>query len=404
MHNQHTKVVIIAAICVFSTQFGVTVIAPLLGKWVEASGAPSSVSALIFSAFTIVSTPLSVPGGIISDKFGRKPSIIAGLLLYAIASALFPFSNYTYDWIFVRALQGAGAGLFFPAVTALLSEVTSNEKRGHAISIYNIGLGAGLALGPISGGVLYDVYGVSMPFFLCAAFALLSVILVLVFVQEPKVRSKRRGKGLSLSERGRKTLTLSCVMIFFGIGVAAIMGALFSPFAIGYLELPDLEFPTLGIAIHATGIIGVILSAMFAVFVILQTGFNRLMKYIGGIVLSIAGLFFCACGLLVLYVATSLSELIIMSVFLGAGLGAISLGTLTSASKAAGDYEREQEGRIMGIYYTVFYAGLGGVPLVCGPLSDIFGARSLFLGYAILLFVLMVVVWRVRVDYIKNAF
>ncbi|RLG34680.1 hypothetical protein DRN97_01870 [Methanosarcinales archaeon] len=398
MPNQLTKVVIIAAICVFSTQFGVTVIAPLLGEWVEASGAPSSVSALIFSAFTIVSTPLSVPGGIMSDKFGRKPSIISGLLLYAIASALFPFSNYLYDWIFVRALQGAGAGLFFPAVTALLSEVTSNEKRGHAISIYNIGLGAGLALGPISGGVLYDVYGISMPFFLCVAFALLSVILVLVFVQEPKVRSKRKGKGLSLSERGRKTLTLSCVMIFFGIGVAAIMGALFSPFAIEYLELPDIEFPTTGIAIHATGIIGAILSAMFAVFVILQTGFNRLMKYIGEIVLSIAGLFLCACGFLVLYVAASLSELIIMSVFLGAGLGAISLGTLTSASKAAGEGEREQEGRIMGIYYTVFYAGLGGVPLVCGPLSDIFGARLLFLGYAILLFVLMVVVWRARLD------
>jgi len=388
------KVVIIAAICVFSTQFGVTVVAPLLGEWVEASEAPSFVSALIFSAFTIVSTPLSVPGGIMSDKFGRKPLIVAGLLLYAVASALFPFSSSTYDWIFVRALQGAGAGLFFPVVTALLSEVTSSEERGHAMSFYNIGLGAGLALGPVSGGILYDTYGIFMPFFLCAAFALLSVVLVLLFVQEPKVRSKRKGKGLSLSESGRKTLSLSCVVIFFGIGVAAIMGALFSPFAIADLELLDIELPT-GIAIHATGIIGAILSAMFAVFVILQTGFNRLMKYIGANNLSIAGLFLCACGLFVLYIATSLSELFIMSVFLGAGLGAISLGTLTLASKAASEGEREQEGKVMGIYYTVFYAGLGGVPLVCGAFSYIFGARLLFLGYAVLLFVLMVVVWKV---------
>ncbi|MCK4475231.1 MAG: MFS transporter [Methanophagales archaeon] len=384
--NQLTKVVIIAAICVFSTQFGVTVIAPLLGEWVEASETPSFVSALIFSAFTLVSTPLSVPGGIISDKFGRKPLIVAGLLLYAVASALFPFSNNTYDWIFVRALQGAGAGLFFPAVTALLAEVTSYEERGHALSVYNIGLGVGLAAGPISGGVLFDIYGIRMPFFLCVVFALLSVVLVLLFVPEPKERLKRKRKRLALGDRERKALTLSCVVIFFGIGVAAIMGALFSPFAFAPESLK-----------LSVGIIGTILSAMFAVFVILQTGFNRLMKLIGEIILSIVGLFLCACGLFVLYFATSIPELFIMSVFLGAGLGAISLGTLTLASKAAGEGEREQEGKVMGIYYTVFYAGLGGVPLVCGALSDVFGARLLFLAYAVLLFVLMIVVWRVGV-------
>lgn len=404
-----TKVVLIAAICVFSTQFGVTVIAPLLGEWVKASETPSFVSALIFSSFTIVSIPLSVSGGIISDKLGRKPLIVAGLLLYAIASALFPYSNSTYDWIFVRALQGAGAGLFFPAVTALLSEVTSYDERGHALSVYNMGLGAGLAAGPITGGFLFDIYGIHMPFFFCVLFALLSIVLVLLFVHEPKTRSKRKKKRLSLSERERKALTLACVVIFFGIGVAAIMGALFSPFATANLELPDYELST-GVVIHATGIIGVILSAMFVVFVILQTGFGRLMKRIGEITLSIAGLFLCACGLIVLHFATSISELFIMSFFLGAGLGAISLGTLTLASKAAGagvaaeagareqeqEQKQEQEGRVMGIYYTVFYAGIGGVPLVCGALSDIFGARLLFLGYAVLLLVLMVVVWKVR--------
>ncbi|MCK4399108.1 MAG: MFS transporter [Methanophagales archaeon] len=404
-----TKIVLIAAICVFSTQFGVTVIAPLLGEWVEGSEVPSFVSALIFSSFTIVSIPLSVSGGIMSDKLGRKPLIVAGLLLYAVASALFPYSNNTYDWIFVRALQGAGAGLFFPAVTALLSEVTSYDERGHALSVYNMGLGAGLAAGPISGGFLFDIYGIHMPFFFCVVFALLSVILVLLFVHEPKTRPKRKKKRLSLSERERKALTLACVLIFFGIGVAAIMGALFSPFATANLELPDYELST-GVVIHATGIIGVILSAMFVVFVILQTGFGRLMKRIGEITLSIAGLFLCACGLIVLHSATSIPELFIMSFFLGAGLGAISLGTLTLASKAAGagvaagaeagareqEQKQEQEGRVMGIYYTMFYAGIGGVPLVCGALSDIFSARLLFLGYAVLLLVLMVVVWKVR--------
>lgn len=396
-----TKAVMIAAICVFSTQFGVTVITPLLGEWVKALETRFFVvAALIFSAFTIVSTPLGIPGGILSDKFGRKPLIVTGLLLFAVASVLFPFSNDPYDWIFVRALQGAGAGLFFPAITALLADITSYEEQGYALSVYNIGLGVGLALGPVSGGILFDIYGLFMPFLFCVVFALLSVVLVLLFVQEPEVRLKRKGKGLSLSERGRKALTLSCVVIFFGIGVAAIMGALFSLFVTQNFELPDLQLPTTTeITIHATGIIGTILSAMFVVFAISQVGFNRLMKKIGEIILSIAGLFLCACGLLVLYFATSISELFLMSVFLGAGLGAISLATLTLASKAVGEGEQEGRGKVMGIYYTVFYAGLGGIPLVCAALSDIFSsARLLFLAYAVLLLILMFVVWHVGSD------
>ncbi len=327
-----------------------------------------------------------------SDKLGRKPLITAGLLLYAVASALFPFSTEPYDWIFVRALQGAGAGLFFPAITALLSEVTSAEERGQTMSVYNIGLGAGLAVGPASGGILFDRYGIFTPFFVCVALALLSMVLVLLFVQEPKERLERRGKkGASLPERERKALTLSCVIIFFGIGVAAIMGALFSPFAFAPENLR-----------LSTGVIGAILSTMFMVFAVLQVGFNRLMTKIGEIMLSIAGLFLCACGLLVLYFATTIFELVIMSVFLGAGLGAITLGTLTLASKAAeedkGGQEQESKGKVMGIYYTVFYAGMGGIPLLCGALSEIFGARVLFLAYAVLLLIVMVVVWKVGVD------
>jgi DHA1 family multidrug resistance protein-like MFS transporter len=390
MHSEsdqtRAKIIIITAICVFSTQFGVTVIAPLLGMWVEASETPFLTAALIFSAFTIVSTPLTIPGGIMSDKLGRKPLVIAGLLLYALASALFPFSTEPYDWIFVRALQGAGAGLFFPAITALLADVTSPRERGHAMSVYNVGLGIGLALGPASGGILFDRFGIFVPFFACVVFALFSVVLVLLFVHEPKSRERltehAKKKRLQLDAKGKKALALSGVVIFFGIGVAAIMGSLFSPFAFAPENLR-----------LSTGMIGVILSTMFLVFAVLQEGFNRLMREIGELILSLAGLFLCACGLLVLYFATAVFELVVMSVLLGAGLGALSLGTLTLASKAAG--EEERRGKVMGIYYTVFYAGLGIIPLICGLLADIFDTRLLFLAYAFLLFIVMVVVWRV---------
>jgi multidrug resistance protein len=388
-----SKVVIIAAICVFSTQFGVTVIAPLLGELVRTPeiSNPFLVSGLIIAAFAILSLCLNIPSGIISDKVGRKPLIIIGLLLYSIAAVLFPYSKTPYDWIFIRALQGAGAGLFFPAVTALIADVTSQEERGHALSVYNMGLGVGLAAGPISGGILFEHYDIFMPFLFCAAFALISAILVLLFVREPRRGFKRSNKkekreGLSLSAEGKKALALCCVVIFFGNGVASMTSATFAPFVVDNFDISE-------------DIIGTILTVMFVVFVLLQVGFDRLMKLVGEYILVIIGLFLCAFGLLVLGFATTLLELFITGVFLGAGLGAILLGTLTLASNAAGE---GQEGKVMGIYYTMFYASLGTIPIVCGALSDIFSVRLLFLGYAGLLFVLMFVVWLAG-GYLRNT-
>ncbi len=380
-----SRVVLIAAICVFSTQFGVTVIAPLLGEWVRSPDIPNPflVSGLIIATFALVSLCLNIPSGIISDVVGRKPLIVIGLLLYAVAAVLFPFSGNTYDWIFVRALQGAGAGLFFPAIAALLADVTSHEERGHALSVYNIGLGVGLAAGPISGGFLFDRYGMFMPFLFCAAFALLSAVLVLFFVPEEPKRGRKvpdkkdKRKGLSLTVDGKRALIVCGIVIFFGMGVASMTSATFAPFAIDNFEISE-------------DLIGTILTVMFVVFVLLQVGFNRLMKRVGEFMLAIIGLLLCVCGLLVLGFATSVLELFVTGVFLGAGLGAISLGTLTLASKAAG---KGQEGAVMGIYYTTFYASMGTIPIVCGALSDIFSVRLLFLGYAGLLFVLMFVVW-----------
>jgi len=375
MSNHTGWIIIIAAICVFSTQFGVTVIATPLAWWVvERFETTWFVSSLIFAAFTIASTPLEVPGGMLSDRIGRKPLIVAGLSLYAGASALFPFSRAPSDLVFARVLQGAGAGLFFPAISALITETTSYKDRGYAMSIYNTGMGAGMALGPAAGGFLFSMFSIFVPFYLCVGFALLSVALVLLFVPEPRLRARSKSKTKrvvsSLTDRDRKALAFSCLVIFFGIGVAAIMTPVFAPFAAKEL-MSSLPFA------RRLELIGLILSTMLAVFAILQVLFNRLMKHTGEMNLSILGLFICALGLLFLYFATTPTELFLISIVLGAGLGALSLGTLTLASKSAAG----KEGEVMGVYYTMFYAGLGAIPLLCGWLSDIMGPSSWVMHY-----------------------
>jgi len=380
---------VIAAICVFSTQFGVTVVAPLLGMWVSAVEQPYVASALIFAAFTLVSTPLQIPAGKLSDKFGRKQFIVAGLLLYAVASALFPIfspsdalthasSVSLCGLILARALQGAGAGLFFPSITAFLTERTSEAERGEAFSIYNIGLGAGLALGPLAGGALTNSLNVLAPFVACVSLALFSAFLVLFLVQEEKLteagakRGKMSGK---ISEKQKNALILACIVIFSGIGVAAIMSSMFSPYAKSKLNFSET-------------LIGIFISAMLAVFAILQRVLSGISRKIGEVPLATLGVLLCASGLASLAFTANPQAILLISFVLGAGLGAVSLSTLTLASYAANIGEGAGEGEIMGVYFTIFYAGLGTIPLICGFLSEILGAERVFLLYALTLFAL----------------
>jgi len=381
---------VIAAICVFSTQFGVTVVAPLLGMWVSAVEQPYVASALIFAAFTLVSTPLQIPAGKLSDKFGRKQFIVAGLLLYAVASALFPIfspsdASRTHapfaslcGLILARALQGAGAGLFFPSITAFLTERTSEAERGEAFSIYNIGLGAGLALGPLAGGALTNSLNATAPFVACVSLALFSAFLVLFLVQEEKLteagakRGKMSGK---ISKKQKNALILACIVIFFGIGVAAIMSSMFSPYAKSKLNFSET-------------LIGIFISAMLAVFAVLQRVLSGISRKIGEVPLATLGVLLCASGLASLAFTADPQAILLISFILGAGLGAVSLSTLTLASYAAKDKEGAREGEIMGVYFTIFYAGLGTIPLICGFLSEILGAERVFLLYALTLFAL----------------
>ena len=380
---------VIAAICVFSTQFGVTVVAPLLGMWVSAVEQPYVASALIFAAFTLVSTPLQIPAGKLSDKFGRKQFIVAGLLLYAVASALFPIfspsDTLTHapfaslcGLILARALQGAGAGLFFPSITAFLTERTSEAERGEAFSIYNIGLGAGLALGPLAGGALTNSLNAIAPFVACVSLALFSAFLVLFLVQEEKLteaEAKRGKMSGKTSKKQKNALILACIVIFFGIGVAAIMSSMFSPYAKSKLNFSET-------------LIGIFISAMLAVFAILQRVLSGISRKIGEVPLATLGVLLCASGLASLASTADPQAILLISFILGAGLGAVSLSTLTLASYAAKDKEGAREGEIMGVYFTIFYAGLGTIPLVCGFLSEILGAERVFLLYALTLFAL----------------
>jgi len=121
-----------------------------------------------------------IPLGMLSDRFGRKPVIVAGLLVFALGSAVAAMSDSIYGIIFGRALQGAGA--VAAAVMALAADLTREEHRTKVMATIGASIGVAFALSMILGPILNTIIGVPGIFGLTVLLALLAIGIVLFAV------------------------------------------------------------------------------------------------------------------------------------------------------------------------------------------------------------------------------
>lgn len=145
-----------------------------------------------------------IPFGIWSDRIGRKPVIIFGLLLFALGSVVAALAT-SIEWIIIgRALQGMGA--IAAAVMALAADLTREQHRTKVMAIIGGSIGFSFMLALILGPVLQAWFGVPGIFWLTAVLALLGILIILFLVpnvQLPKMQSElsvgRHGLGLAIN-------------------------------------------------------------------------------------------------------------------------------------------------------------------------------------------------------------
>ncbi|MDL5361882.1 MFS transporter [Halalkalicoccus sp. NIPERK01] len=136
-----------------------------------------------FAAFIISQVFLQVPIGRASDRWGRKPFILVGLLLLAPSTLLQGIVLDSWLMLVVRLTQGvAGAMVFAPAL-ALAGDLATGGDSGTKLSVLTMAFGLGVALGPLSAGFLVSL-GFVVPFAVGAALAVIGFGLVYTQVEE----------------------------------------------------------------------------------------------------------------------------------------------------------------------------------------------------------------------------
>lgn len=125
---------------------------------------------------------LLVPGGTASDRWGRKPTMIAGGVLSAVGFVVYSMSGSFAQVIAGAAIRALGAALIWPAATAWIAE--SMPRRRHALYMGLFGEfeNVGITVGPILGGLAWSLAGIQAAFFVYAAAALIAAAVAALLV------------------------------------------------------------------------------------------------------------------------------------------------------------------------------------------------------------------------------
>lgn len=163
---------------------GLFMILPVFAVYArELEGYTATLAGLAIGIYGLSQALLQIPLGRLSDKVGRKPIIIGGLLVFILGSVVAAMSDTLVGVIIGRALQGAGA--IASAIMALAADLTREEHRMKVMAVIGMSIGGSFALALVLGPVLHGYFGMSGIFWVTAILASIAILIVLFKVPTP---------------------------------------------------------------------------------------------------------------------------------------------------------------------------------------------------------------------------
>lgn len=345
---------------------------PILPLYLVSFGASSTVIGAVMAVFTITATATRIPVGLLIDRIGRKPFLIAGVALFAVG-------NFGYLWapgillmLPFRMLHGVGWSGCTTAVATLAADIAPQKRRGELIGYAAMASSLGGAIGPVAGFALLQRFDFSGVFFGAAALLFVSLILA-AFVKEPEhgPRNNHRQRWIDLLVIP-ETLLPAVAVAFLSFGHGGILTFL----PIHALKL-GLENPGLWFGLYA---LCLLLSRPVAGP--LSDRISRRAVIIPGLILNLLGI-----GILAL--ASSPAWLMAAAVVGGFGTGAAQPALMTVAVDQTSPQRR---GQSMAQYQCFYDLGIGLGSLTLGAFLDLVD-QNFSLMYAATAVVALIGLW-----------
>lgn len=185
-HNYNNEKQAVASLAaIFACRMiGLFMIIPIFSLYAQSlSGATHFLIGIALGIYGLTQALLQIPFGFLSDKYGRKPIIAFGLILFALGSLICAESTNVYWMIVGRALQGTGA--IGSTLIAFVADLTREENRTKAMAVIGMVIGLSFSVAMVLGSLLSAWFSIHAVFWLSLVLALFGLIILALWVPKP---------------------------------------------------------------------------------------------------------------------------------------------------------------------------------------------------------------------------
>ncbi len=220
-----------------SRMLGLFMVLPVLSAYgTDLAGATPALLGLALGIYGLLQALLQVPFGMASDRFGRKPLITLGLVIFILGSLVAAYAESIEMLIVGRALQGAGA--VAAAVLALAADLTREEQRTKIMAILGASIGMAFVISLVLGPWIASQWGLSGVFYLTALLGVVAILSIYFVVPTPAENRRHRDAQSHRDQLDGVVRNASLLRLDFGIFfLHAMMTACFVVLPLSLIEV-----------------------------------------------------------------------------------------------------------------------------------------------------------------------
>ncbi|MEH7883367.1 MFS transporter [Bacillus sp. JJ1609] len=322
------KALPILFLVMFLVMVGFGIIIPVMPFYAEEIGASPTQLGLLMAVYSLMQLLFAPMWGRVSDRIGRKPVIMIGIIGLSISFFLMAISSELWMLFAARIIGGLLSSANMPTVMAYVADITSEEDRGKGMGIIGASVGLGFIFGPAIGGI-FSQSSLNMPFYLAGATSLITFLLVTFVLKE----------SLSVEERNSQSKERTSLLKAFNgpVSVLFVLQLFVS------LSLSGLEATFAYFAAEKAGLGSVQLGYIFMIMglagAIVQGGLvGRMTKKLGeGTVIQL-GILISAVGFALILLIEGFGTAALFLTIFGVGNGLIrpSVSSLLTKKSTAG--------------------------------------------------------------------
>ncbi len=343
-----------------------SVIDPVLPVYIASFNVSYALIGFVMSAFGLTRVFVEIPGGVLADRLGRRSLVLLGIGLAAVSHVLGGLASSYVELVFARMIVGVGSAFSMTAGLMYVGEQAPPAQRQRNVARYQSMFSMGGILGPTLGGILSDLLGIRLLFFVAAGLTGLGLVITLQLrIAKPKSWEDTRVpigrlKGMIMNP----LILVLCAATFLTFFMfSSIRGTMIPLYGVDILGLSSTQ---IGLVFSVTS--AIIVGVLLGVIPTLEKLMSRPLMLVFSLGVS-------AVAVLALSVASDFLTLVLTAIPLGVGFSLIQPTPFVMVLDLASPDTR---GLMMGLLRTTGDVGIIVGPLLVGSLLDLGHPRLVF--------------------------